>query len=257
VDAFQGITYTPVEYLGRFVVGGADEPYFFVPILCQFYLISPLLIPLAKTHSRFLIVIAACLQLAATSFRYLDAFLEQPSAVLDLLLKITPVWSFMPWTFFFAFGLVVGFHLGRLTRFVARYKWLLLFATVVLLALTMFEAEVMSRITGEQWESVRKLSSSLYATAFILCFMHFAKILDPVSKQLFYMGRRSYGIYLTQGRVLNFAARAIRRIAPRALAHPLALFTPVLIAAGLGLPLLAMAVVAKSPARKFYRHLFG
>jgi len=48
-DALQGITHAPVEYLERQVSGGADEPYLYVPLLYQFYLLSPLVVPMAKT----------------------------------------------------------------------------------------------------------------------------------------------------------------------------------------------------------------
>jgi peptidoglycan/LPS O-acetylase OafA/YrhL len=92
--------------------------------------------------------------------------------------------------------------------------------------------------------------------AFILLFLAFDQISLPFTRAIDWIGTRSYGIYLLHPKVTELAARVIYHIAPWLLAHQV-LYQPVLVASGLGIPLLFMTGVAKSPARKFYRYLFG
>jgi len=255
-DALQGITYTPVEYLVRLATGNATPPYFYVPLICQFYLVSPLVVPIAKTRGRLLLIASALLQLGTGSLRYLDAFgVEIPG--LDLMLRLTPHWSLPRWAFFSTFGLVSAFHISQIKGWLARFKWRLLFAVILLGTLTVLEGEVMTRMTGERWGGPLRLSGSLYALAFILCFLRFDKVSIPFSRALYQLGRRSYGIYLLHYTALEFFARVIRQIAPWILAYQVTLFVPVLITLAVGVPLLFMAAVRKSPMRRSYRYLFG
>jgi hypothetical protein len=52
------------------------------------------------------------------------------------------------------------------------------------------------------------------------------------------------------------AARAIYHFLPALLGYQI-VFQPILYAAGLGIPLLLMALVRHSPARRFYAYQFG
>ena len=257
-DALQGTTYTPVEYLERLVFGRATAAYFYIPVICQFYLLSPLVIPIARTKGKLVLVVSALLQLGIVGSRYLIPFgVETPA--LDLMICVTPGWSFLRWTFFFAFGVVSGFHIARLKHWLHRLKWGLLVAVVVLGVLNVLEPEVLYHTIGKDWGWGRGLfpiSSNLYAVAFILCFLAFDKVTIPGSKMFRQLGKSSFSIYLLHPKVLEFAARVIRQIAPWMLAHQV-VFQPLLVVMGVGGPLLFMAAVSKSPARRFYRHLFG
>jgi len=55
---------------------------------------------------------------------------------------------------------------------------------------------------------------------------------------------------------MEFVSRTIYHVAPWILGVQL-LFQPIIIVAGLGVPLLLMLTVNKSPARRYYRYLFG
>jgi peptidoglycan/LPS O-acetylase OafA/YrhL len=257
-DALQGTTYAPVEYLERLVFGRATAVYFYIPVICQFYLLSPLVIPIARTRGKLILVVSALLQLGIVGSRYLIPFgVETPA--LDLMIRVTPCWSFPRWAFFFAFGLVSGFHLARLKYWLHRLKWGLFVAVVVLGVLDVLEPEVLYHTIGKDWGWGRGLftiSSNLYAVAFILCFLAFDKVTIPGSKMFHQLGRSSFSIYLLHPKVLEFAARVIRQIAPLMLAHQV-VFQPLLVVLAIGGPLLFMTTVSRSPARRFYRHLFG
>jgi peptidoglycan/LPS O-acetylase OafA/YrhL len=255
-DALQGLTYIPVEYLERLSLGRATRAYFYVPLLCQFYLLSPLVAPIAKTRGKLVLLTSALLQLTTISLRYLVAYgVDAPA--LDSLIRVTPVWSFPRWAFFFVVGLVSSFHLAQLKQWLSRFKWALLFAVVLMGLLAILEPHAPLDPTGYEWgRSVSSISSQLYAVAFILCFLAFDKVTIPGSKTVHQLGKSSYGIYLLHPKVLEFIARVVRQITPWILAYQI-VFCSSLVVVGVGVPFLFMTAVSKSPARRAYRYLFG
>lgn len=255
-DALQGLTYGPIEYLERLAFGRTIPPYFYVPLLCQYYLLSPLIVPIARSRAKLLLLVSAFVQLGAISLRYLDVYGVKTPA-LALVIRMTAEWSFPAWAFFFALGVVSGFHLAQLKQWLSQLKWGLLVAVFVLGLLAILEYEATYPITGKDWVGFfRLVSSDLYALAFILCFLAFDKVTIPGSRIAHQLGKSSFGIYLLHSKVLEFAARVIRQIAPWMLAHQV-IFQPLLVVLGIGGPLLFMTAVSRSPARRFYRYLFG
>ncbi len=257
-DALQGVTYTPIEYLVRLIASGASGGYYFVPLICQLYLLSPLMAPIARTRARWLLFGSALLQLAAISMLY-PIFWRVQAPVLNVIVNcMTPQWLPFKWAFFFALGIVSGFHLQEFKAQLDRYKKGLLVAVVVLGALAILESEMVFRSTGRDWPgSPSTILSSLYVVAFILCFLAFDNIAIPFSKTLNQIASKTYGIYLLHSQAMELIARVIRQIVPWMLAHQLLLFQPVVFIFGVGTPLLFMASVARSPVRKSYRYLFG
>lgn len=257
-DALQGITYTPLEYLERLAFGRADGGgYFYIPLLIQCYLLVPLMAPIARTRWKLLLLASALLQLVAFGSRYLDLFgVKGPG--LRLLVKVTPSWSFFMWAFFFPLGIVCGLYIRQLKAWLARRKWRILVAAIVLGSLAIAEPELIYRVTGREWRfNPLTIATSLYSVAFVLCFLAFDKVSIPRSRIVQQVGKRSYAIYLLHGKVMAFVARVIRQVAPWVLAHQVLLVKPVVFAFGLGVPLLFMAFVSRSPARRSYRYLFG
>jgi membrane-bound acyltransferase YfiQ involved in biofilm formation len=224
-----------------------------VPLLFQFYLLSPFIARWSKVRSSQLLLVSALIQLMVTGLLYLRLF----RVVLPDVRRLSD-WVFIWWAFYFPLGVVCGFHFQLVRQWLSRFKWELLTATVALGVLSIIESEVLYNLTQDYgWaRGVSKFSTFLYAVAFILLFLAFDKISLPFARTIDWIGIRSYGIYLLHPKVVEFAARVIYYIAPWLLAHQV-LYQPVLVASGLGIPLLFMAGVAKSPARKFYRYLFG
>jgi peptidoglycan/LPS O-acetylase OafA/YrhL len=70
------------------------------------------------------------------------------------------------------------------------------------------------------------------------------------------LGARSYGIYLLHPPVMEAVSRGLYHFAPWVLASQ-ALLLPLLVGLGLGLPMLAMTIVRRSPARRLYQLQFG
>jgi peptidoglycan/LPS O-acetylase OafA/YrhL len=126
--------------------------------------------------------------------------------------------------------------------------------------LAVIEAELAFRLTGSTelsfHDSPYTIPSCVYSVAGIFCFLAYDEAPLPFQGALHHLGMRSYGIYLLHPVLLEFTARATQRFTPWVLAYQ-ALFLPVLISVGIAVPALLMAAVAASPARKYYRYLFG
>jgi membrane-bound acyltransferase YfiQ involved in biofilm formation len=256
VNAFNGEVLTLQRYLMRLLYGGAIPHYYFVPLICQLYILSPLLVQLAKKRPAFLLVGTALIQLLMMSFSYLGLFLQNPA--LDLIIKVMHYWTWFPmWIFFFAFGVYAGFHLDALKNFISRWKWVLLGATFIFGALAVLEANGIFTRTSQNWrDTPLTLPSTLYALTFMMAFLAFEKSPMPLSKLFTQLSSKSYGIYLTHTIVLGVVAWWFYRFMPDMLAYQ-AIFQPLLVASGIGIPLVLMIWISRSPASKMYRFLFG
>jgi surface polysaccharide O-acyltransferase-like enzyme len=247
---------TPLDILKMLAFGKASEPYYFVPLLIQLYLLSPLILSLAKKHWKLLTVSALLIQLFVQSMRYLD-FIGVDSPAIDLFIQLTPSWLFVTKMFWFIFGVVIYLHLQQFVSWLDRFKICLLGSWVVLLFLGMVEWEALLHLSGQDWIPYYDTGlDTLYACAFILCYLAYSKISIPFAKDLGKVGGKSYGIYLIHSIFIMYTARLIYHIAPGVLAYPLILFA-ILTVVGLGMPLVLMAITERTPARRWYSYLYG
>lgn len=258
-DAFQGVTYTPIEYLEYLVLGKAVGAYYYVPLLCQLYLLSPLLAHNARNRGGVLLYVSALVQLSVISIAYLRLGEELLGLEIPGLNFITPipVWLFINLAFFFVFGIVVGFHFQEFKRWLDWLKPGLIAIVVILGASSVLEAELVYASTGMDWRGTPlTLPSSLYSIAVILLFLTFDWTPIPISRALDQIGSKSYGIYLLHSTALEFAARTTQKFTPWILASPV-IFQLVLIVSAVVGPILIMIATAKSPLRRSYRYMFG
>ncbi len=128
---------------------------------------------------------------------------------------------------------------------------------VITVPLGILEWEWILQASGRAWlGQERTFFDDLYSALAILAFLAFERVTPPAARQLSDWGTRSYGIYLAHSLVLLVAVKAIYHAAPWLLAHQI-LLQPLLLALGLAVPLALMALVNRSPARRFYAYLFG
>lgn len=232
------------------------RPYYFLVLLIQFYLLSPLIVRLAQQHMRLLLVGALLIQGSAESLFFLGN-LGVSSPALEAVKSLLPLWFFPLRLFWFTVGVVAGFQRERLSL-LSRYRWGLLVAVILMGSLTLFEYGLFARWMGQPWlgPSFRGLSSNLYALVFIFCFLAFENFTPPLSKQLLELGAKSLGIYLVNIPAIYVIAVLMYRWTPWLLGQQF-LYQAVLISVGTALPLLLMELVRRSPARGYYRYLFG
>lgn len=254
--ALLGVRYSAAKYLKLLAVGGATPAFYFVPLLCQLYILSPLLVPLVRQRWQLALGIALSIQLVVQLAQYpLVLGLQAPLAV--MISQWLPSWTFPGYVFWFTWGVVVGFHLSKFKMWAASRRWLFLTLAVVMIPLGMFEWELLLRLSGQQWLApTRVFSDELFSAALIMCFLAFNNVKLPFSNRLSELGTKSFGVYLVHSLVLVWTAKVIYRYAPWVLGHQL-VFQPLLIVMGLGIPLLLMAAVNLSPARRYYQYIFG
>jgi peptidoglycan/LPS O-acetylase OafA/YrhL len=252
IYALLGQIYSPIDYLLSMFLGRTIGPYFFVPLLIQFLLLAPFLVPWARNRPQLLLALMALLQLVTIGILYIR--LINP----DLLpFERFPNWLFTRMAIYFPFGIVFGFHLQSMKKWLAKVKWGLLIAFIVLAVLVLVEQGYLYQNTELLYGATfPSFSAMVYALVVILCYLAFEKVSIPFAKSLNRIGNKSYGIYLVHPIVLMVVARGTYHFIPNLLAYPV-LFLFFLIICGIGVPLLLMEAMVKTPARKLFRYVFG
>ncbi|NWG13813.1 MAG: acyltransferase [Acidobacteria bacterium] len=246
----------PLGYLQSLAFGRAAAPYYYVPLLAQYFLFSPLIVPLVRKHWKPVLLSAGLLQLTVHVARY-PVLLGRDVAVAQWVVIHSPGWFFPQTCFWFVFGAFAGFHLSVLKGWLVRWAALLPALTLVSAVLAFLEWELLFGLSGREWlpPAVTALDS-IYAGAMILTFIAFDDLRPPFTKQLGELGARSFGVYLMHAPVLEVASRAAYHGAPWILGHQF-LFQPLLTLAGVGVPLAAMIAIDRSPVRRCYKYIFG
>lgn len=248
IDASQHGLMSPERYLWKLLAGTAIPPFYFVPLLCQFYLLAPLFVQFNKRHARTTLGLAAIVQGVMIGTSY---FVEGRVGM--------GLWHLFPtWILFFAGGTVAGFNADILRLWLAKHRRSLLLAAVLFGAVAVLEADLIYRGLGySDWrDRPFTLPTSLYGAAFILAFLAYDTVSLPFPAFFNYLSSRTYGIYLIHSTLLSLLFIAAGPVLSLLSLYPL-LTQPVLIALALGVPLGLMWLVLQTPARRLYRHLFG
>lgn len=256
------LVWTTVRYLllRRFPTS-IDEilnPYHFVPLLIQFYLISPILVPLARTRAMLLLGIAAAIHLGGQVLNYLAA-LGVTSPTIALIEMLTPRWViFGQLPFWFPFGLVVGLHIQAFQAWVNRYKKLLLIGTIVFGVGCVAEYLLLDALNGSQWlnPSIGGISKTAFSLTFILWFLSSDDRTIPFTKAITAVSAKSLGIYLGNIPAVYVIALLMYYLTPVLLGLQF-YYQVILFIAGLFGPLLLMELIQRSPAKRYYRYIFG
>jgi peptidoglycan/LPS O-acetylase OafA/YrhL len=231
--------------------------YYYIPLVIQFYILSPFIIPFAKKNWKGFLALAILIELGRFTIKYFARVgLDFPG--LDFLMMITPRWLFPNLFSYFAIGLVASFHREKLMSWLPRYKWHLLGLTIALAILTMVEYEAVARAIGQEWlgSFFGGYSRQFYALSFVFCFLAFDNVAIPFSKQISSLGGKSLGVYLVHSRLMYLAAVFLYDWTPQVLGNQY-LYLAILSVFAVGGSLLLMELVKITPARKYYRYIFG
>jgi peptidoglycan/LPS O-acetylase OafA/YrhL len=255
-DGLLGIVYTPREYIYKIFTGGGVRAYFFVPLLIQFYLLSPLLIGWAKNQPIRILTISGLLQLMVVCILYLGSVWPPFASVQKTIQAFD--WIFIPWTFYFVLGIVVGFRINEVSSWLKRHRRYLILLAFTMALLSIIESQWIYHFSSN-WDwaySPLKLASSFYALFFILAFLAVDFQMTKFVKLIAQIGGMSYGIYLMHPKVVELLSRIMYHAAPNVLARQvilsLMIFTLTMLAF-----FLVRNIVLKSPVRKGYRYIFG
>jgi surface polysaccharide O-acyltransferase-like enzyme len=254
--AVEGQTDTPAGYLDKLIFGRAVEPYYYIPLIIQIYLVSPFLVRWLKASWKPVLIAAGVIQTATLLARY-PVYLGWDLPAATWVVRHTPGWFFPQTAFWFVFGVFAGFHLPLFKQWLARWERTLPWLTVALGVLAFLEWELLLRLSGRAWLSPGPtVLDSLFSCAVILTCLAFAHLNMPLRRHLDVLGERSFGVYLVHAPVIEVAARGVYHAAPDMLAFQFP-FQMLLLVVGLGVPMVLMAMVSRSPARAYYNYLFG
>jgi len=244
------------KILFALLTGKTNEVYYFIPLLIQFYLLSPLLILWERVNWKSILVVTGLIQLITTLSQY-PVFLGMGSTPWTSVVFSPPKWLFISRVFWFPLGIVLADHPVEFKRVFYPLRWWLLGMVIALIPLGMIEWEYFVRASSEQWLSTREtILDTIYTLCLMLGVLAFEKGKFPFFDFFSYLGTKSFGIYLTHVLVIEYISRIIYRFSPNLLASQ-AILQPLLIITGLGLPLLLMWLVDHSPLRPFSTYLFG
>jgi peptidoglycan/LPS O-acetylase OafA/YrhL len=229
-------------------------PYYFIVVLIQFYLLSPFIVRLAKERPRLLLLSTGIAQIVSSAVLvYLQIAADNSSRSVFSYIG----WLFIWFVFYFPFGVVAGLYWTAIRDWIVRFKWLWVVLAVVLGVVSILEDIWLRQITQAPpaWQAAT-FTSNLYALAFVLAFVSFNLSKAQGTRLLNWLGAHSYGIYLAHYLFISLIARLYRRLTPALLSQQV-LFVIVLAITDIGLVALMMEAVARTPARRVYRYLFG
>jgi peptidoglycan/LPS O-acetylase OafA/YrhL len=243
----------PIEYiLSLFSIGGPG-PFWFIPPLCLFTLLAIFITPLVKANWKRLLLVVFLVQLAAKSIFYTYLF-HVPGS--DVFMRLVPFYSPLNSICFFTFGIVIGQNFAAIKEILVKYQKLIIIALVTTALLNIIESDFLIRYTLDININAYfgTLTFDLFAWTFLLMFVTVDQV--PQVKFISWIGGKSYGIYLLHFMAMEIILKFVTKFAPQMLATQV-LFQPLIIVAGLGVPLAIMVLVAKSPVRRYYRFLFS
>ena len=249
----QGEKYTPLTFFILIVSGRAADLFYYIPLLVQLYLLSPLLVLLIKQRTKITLLVSGMIQVLVLFFRYIAILNPETNFFSSLSNSIL----FTSYIFWFVFGVYIEMNLPNIKKNLVHYKNLFTYAIPLLGVAGIIEWELLFRFSGQDWIAPREtLIDQLYALCIILVFIASEKIRFPLSEQIANLSASSYAIYLVHTLALVSTAKIVYHLVPSVMEYQI-LFQPILILGGLGVPLLLMYLVKRSFLQKYYGYLFG
>ena len=233
-------------------------PYNFVPLLMQFYFLSPFLVGWARRNWKTLLAATGVIQLVLASSRYLLGLGVEFTMAANVL-DNSPRWFFLSsQIFWFPFGIVYGLNFPQFNAFILKHRRKWGIGMLVFGAITLAEYFLVDFLTGPEW--IGPNFSGISRLAFILMTLLMMLSIEPggfkYSKQISDIGGKSLGIYLANIPFIFVVAVFMYWFTPALLGIQVIYFL-VLFTAGLFGPLALMWLVRKTSLRAGYRYLFG
>jgi peptidoglycan/LPS O-acetylase OafA/YrhL len=239
-----GQRYTVLEYVKFILVG---YPYNFVPLLVFYFVLSPLLVRLSKRYALPLVVGVAVYQLFLINIVIPQslgfAFPNWMQALVPPVVSTT----LSDWAIYFPLGIVYGLHAKTILPWLRRFRWAFVAASILFYALHMLH--IASVVYAP-------LAGHLAPLALVGVLPLIKRDAIPLVQPLEWVGRMSYGLYLTHLIAVNCVLWLIEATVPQLLADQL-LLQPLLFVLTLGIPLALMYAMSRLPVRAAYRYVFG
>jgi len=155
--------------------------------------------------------------------------------------------TLMEWGIYFPLGLVYGLRARKIIPWSHKYRWVFAGLTLLLFGIGLLNAFSVVSVP---------LARFFCPLAFMLLLPGIKRDAIPLVRLLERVGKRSYGIYLTHLIVINLFLYGLASLSTWFFQYVF-LISALFFVIGFGIPLLIMESVAKSPAKRVYRYIFG
>jgi peptidoglycan/LPS O-acetylase OafA/YrhL len=238
------------------VSGKVSAPYYYVPMLITFLILSPILVWFVQKNWKRTLASALVLQAIGVLIRisFLVGATGQSPASITRYVANSHLIINISW---FILGITYASRTREIKELAIRLKHWLIIGSIIFLAAGMFEWEIIRQISGRYWIATQV---GLFTSAFQLCFLiamvTFRPVVYPKLSWLTFLGVNSYGIFLVHVLVQEVLSRTVYHVSPEILSHPLIFFI-ILTIAGLGFPSLMIALARRSRFQRMNLWLFG
>lgn len=254
-NLMQGKSSSPLEILVFYLTGSITPAYYFVILLIQLYLLSPLLIEFARKNWKLLLLFTGLLQLGIDLIPYMIIFFPKDAAIV-LFVRAIPKWLFIARLFWFCLGIVIYVNREAFQSFCLSKRKLWFVLAIGFLSISLVEKEILLHLVGADWLGTREtVFNAFYAIAILFWILSLNGNL-PQKNWVEKVGTQSFGIYLAHVPVMELTARLIYHFMPQLLSMTI-LFTIIMAVTGLFIPLLLMKLVKPSPLKRVYGYVFG
>jgi surface polysaccharide O-acyltransferase-like enzyme len=252
-QSFQGDPLSLEQYLRDLFI-----QYYFIPLLIFYYLLAPWVVKAARKNTRSLLIGAAVTQLLVVALFYARVYQSDFPNTFRLWVDQSPL-QYLRFAFYFPFGVVCGMYPRMIKTPLARFKTRLPWLTLFLFGLAFLETLRAYNTGGDLWPiggDQTKLSSALFSTSLLLCFVAYDRLKVPYNRTINNLGAHSYGLYLCHYVILGILAKIITRLVPWITTQGW-LFLPLLFVLTVALSMLLMQSAARLPTKRLYRYVFG
>lgn len=235
---------TLLLYVKHILVG---YPYHFIPILLFYYVISPVLVPLARRYGYWLLPAILFYQMVVSNIQTPGLFGFTFPGWMHIFAPPILANTFATWGIYFPMGLVYSLHAKELNPKLYKLRWASLTVTLALFIAGTSPADAPYHIF---------LARYVYPITFMLLIPVIKRQWIPWVRRFEYVGKHSYGLYLAHMIIVDLAYWLIQLFIPALYNYPVLLRVPVFVTA-VAIPLLLMEASTKLPTHNVYRHVFG
>lgn len=251
----EGKSYTVLELIRVYLLGEADGPFYYVPLIIQMIIISPFLFKAIKKYPGGMFAITFVIQILSSILWYFKILEITPPQSLNFLnfFKSSYLLSHLLW---FVIGMVFFIHRQSINNFLRTYRWGFLFLITLTFFIGQLELQQLMNLNGSSWiNSQASIVTRAFYSLLILAFAIWGENTISGSK-IEIIGSRSYGIYLSHIITIEICARLIYHLVPYLLGQTI-LFLGILVFVGIGIPLFAMKLSRLSLFKAAYSYLWG
>ncbi len=256
IKLIEGEEISILKGIEMIILGKTTEAFYFIPLLIQFYLLSPLITRAAKKTPALLLLITGFFLLLVRFGQYV-LILDWTIPGRDLIRFFLPSWFFPGNIFWFALGIVIAFNFSTFKERFYPLRYLFLILAILLIPLGMLEWEYLLSHSGREWFPPREtILDTLYGFSILVSFLTFKLKKLTKIKAIQSLGTLSFGIYLAHSAVMIVIAKLIYRFVPGLLGLSL-LYLPLMIVCGLFIPIILIMITKRSPLKHWVGYLFG